>query len=321
MGAITSGSENMAINRRGVFYTITAIILVVIIIFAFKIFEVKRDMNREDVVLARVKTTNQFVRSIERDLQRAINIAALRATLALEEKIAKDGAFLTDAAASYEEAVMNGTINGIQAEMMIDSTFPDWIAKIQSEASKTGVTVEFEVHDIEIYQDDAWSVKGKANMTINITDIRNTSQWLQQKEVIATMNIIGLEDPLYAVKTYGRVPNVINMTPYEGNYTSGGDVSNLLEHAENGYYAENTNAPSFLMRFEGDLSSSPYGIESMVNIEELEDQGIGGISKTTLDYLYWGTTGTTDYQVTGMPIWYYIDSGHETKYQVTGLTY
>ena len=191
----------MAVNKKAVFYTITAVILVVVMIFAFNVFEFKQSLDKNEIILIRVKATDNFVKNLDYDLQRAIRVASLRATLALEEKIVEDGVFLSDASSAYEEAIMNGTIGGVYAELMQDSSFPDWVAKIQSEASKTGVIVDFEVHSIEVYQDDPWNVKGKGNITVNVTDMKNTSSWYQQKEVISPMSIMGLEDPLYAVKT------------------------------------------------------------------------------------------------------------------------
>ena len=308
-------------NKKAVFYTATAIILVIILLLAFNVLEAKKDVNRNDVTLARVKTMDNFVKNMDNDLKRAINIACIRATLSLEERIAKQGTYLTNAETAYAEAMMNGTINGTALELMQDSTFPLWVSKIQAEAAKTGIQANFQVHSIQVYQDDPWHVKGKINITINVTDSRNTSSWIEQKEIIASTSIIGLEDPLYALNTYGRVPNVINMTSYEGDYVSGSNVGNLLIHLNNSYYAANTDAPSFLMRFQNNLSTSPFGIESMINLDKLQKQGLSIQSKTAIDYLYWGSASTTNYRVNGTPSWYYIDSGHTAKYQVTGLTY
>jgi len=217
--------------------------------------------------------------------------------------------------------VMNGTIGSVSLVLMQNSTFPEWVARLQSEALKTGIVVSFNVSSVTIYQDDPWHVKGKINLSINVTDTRNSSSWHQHREIISSMSILGLEDPLYAVKTYGRAPNSINMTPYDGNYVSGVDVTNLNRHANNSYYANSTSAPSFLMRFEGNLSASPYGIESMVNLQTLQDQGLAVKQKSVIDYVYWGSSNTTDYRVTGTPSWFYIDSGHVARYQVGGLTY
>ena len=47
------------------------------------------------------------------------------------------------------------------------------------------------------------------------------------------------------------------------------------------------------MRFAGDFSSSPYGIESMVNVEELFEQDLFKKNRSVIDYLYFGNATTT----------------------------
>ena len=71
------------------------------------------------------------------------------------------------------------------------------------------------------------------------------------------------------------------------------DTSILEEHLLESYYINHTDAPSFLMRFKGDFSASPFGIESMVNVEELFEQGLFKKNRSVIDYLYFGNSSTT----------------------------
>jgi hypothetical protein len=308
-------------NKKAVFYTLAGVIFVMILVFAFYILEVKYSFSDNNVVLSRVKTANNFVKNVDRDLHRALYISSLRATLSLEEKIVNDGSFISDSRSAYKEAIMNGTINNVQLNLMIDSTFNDWVDKIKVKALETGIIVEFNVSDIDVYQDDPWHVKSRINVSVMVTDTKNTSSWVQDKIIVSSVDIIGFEDPLYSVNSYGRIANMISATPYEGNYVSGGDVSNFVDHVNNSYYSACVSAPDFLMRFENNLSSSPYGIESFINLDKVEKQGLSIKQKTGIDYIYWSSVNTTNYRVNDTPEWLYIDANHTTKYQVDGLIY
>ncbi|MFQ5475363.1 MAG: hypothetical protein ACE5DM_06030, partial [Candidatus Nanoarchaeia archaeon] len=115
------------------------------------------------------------------------------------------------------------------------------------------------------------------------------------------------------------------ITPYENDYVSGSDVTNLEIHLNSTYYAESDAAPSFMMRFEGDLNSSEYGIESLVDKQEVGTYFPCPAGTTNTDYLYWQCSSVNTWGVTGMPSWFYLDNqtvdseGRLEKYEVEGL--
>ena len=65
------------------------------------------------------------------------------------------------------------------------------------------------------------------------------------------------------------------------------------------------------MRFENDLASSEYGIESLANVDLISSLGLGPSGKTAVDQLYFdSSSGTTDCIIEGMEIshpWFYLD--------------
>ena len=143
---------------------------------------------------------------------------------------------------------------------------------------------------------------------------------------MTSISIVEFEDPLYIVYSFGRTTNVINITKFEGNYSykinETWNVSNLLAHSENSLYTANSDAPSFLMRFEDDLGSSPYGIESLVNLKKLSDYGLEiDYESSIVDYHYWDGDNNGDYRINFTPSWFKLDAGHLAKYNVTGISY
>ncbi len=322
MGADRGRGENMAMmNRKAVFYTVVGVIMVFTLLLLFIVYEKEPSIDKTSVILTRVKTTNNFLENINRDLERALQISSMRASLSLLEHITTTGDFVDDSKARYEEAIVDGTVNGNQMILMENTTFVDWINKIESEANRIGVMTNITLIVVSVYQEDPWHVKSTANITMRVRDSKDTAEWTQTKQMQTKIPIVGLEDPLYLVNTYGRVANIINVTPYEGDYVQGSNVANLTIHLNSSLYTNSTLAPSFLMRLENDLGSSPFGIESMVNLNKLEEQGITTKNRSNIDYIYFGFGSTTNYKVTGLPTWFHIDDGHVNRYQVQNLTY
>jgi len=75
---------------------------------------------------------------------------------------------------------------------------------------------------------------------------------------------------------------------------------------------------------EGRLDPNDYGIESMVNRQKLEAQGISTEDRSCIDYIYFDSSNNfVSCKVTGMPSWFRIDDedGHFNTYDITGSTY
>jgi len=64
-------------------------------------------------------------------------------------------------------------------------------------------------------QDDPWNVLVRANVTMIVKDSAQTATFTTTEFVTAKVSIVGFEDPLYVVNTYGRLTNAINITHYE----------------------------------------------------------------------------------------------------------
>jgi hypothetical protein len=79
---------------------------------------------------------------------------------------------------------------------------------------------------------------------------------------------------------------------------------------------------------QNNLSPSPYGIESLVNLQVLADQGvvISDNNRSIVDYIFFGTVATNNYcNIQNMIFepdrWFVLDDGHSEFYQInTTLT-
>jgi len=189
---------------------------------------------------------------------------------------------------------------------MKDSTFTDWANKISAEADKVDIKLNFTINDVKINHTDPWTVSVGLNISFDIRDKRNTSYWIRDTYLTNSISIIGFEDPLYIVNSNGRITNVIvksNIT----QFVVGGNVQSLLKHANNSWYIAHDDSPSFLMRFEGNLGNSTYGIESLVNLDKFQAQGLALKDRSIVDNIYFGTKSTTNFRINATPEWFKID--------------
>src|SRR3989338_8995516 len=306
-------------NKKSIFYTIAAIALTAVIFVTYSAYTSYRLAERMDTIGTRIETVNFFIKDVEKDLSKGIYISAFRKMMRLKKFITTNGSFIADVDGKFKESFLNGTINNQPMSLMAGSTFNDWANKISAEADKIDIKSNFTVNEVRLNQSDPWEIEVMVGITFDIRDERNTSYWIRDRNLTTKISVIGFEDPLYVINSNGRVTNAIsksNITAFVVN----GNVENLLLHMNDSLYIAHDDAPSFLMRLEGDLGNSTYGIESLVDLEEFQQQGLAIKDRSIVDYIYFGTKSTTNYRINNTPEWFKIDHDHLPIYEVTNLT-
>lgn len=316
MGSGYNRGKSMAINKKAVFFTFIAILLSAIIILSFVIHTEYRLRNKMFVIETRIDTLNDFVQDVEKDLERGLYIASFRAILALEQYILENGIFLDDLSSDFEEALLYGELNNSPVSIIQGASFTDWTEKIKEEAEKIDIAIDFEIKNVSIYHISPWAVSVAVNVSFGVSDVKETGAWQRDRSILASIDIYNFEDPLYTINSYGRVVNTIRKTPVK-DYINESGAAGLRAHLNASYYIASATAPSFLMRFENNLSSSPYGIESLVNLVEFNQQSIPPLGRSAVDYMYFGDMPTTDLSCADMPSWFELDTDHAhwTKYE------
>jgi len=309
----------MELNKKGVFYTFAAIALALVVLFSFGAFKPYELKEEADVIGVRIDSINNFIKSIENDMEKGLFIASFRAFASMGQYITNNGVYITNLEQSFNELIIYGTLQGEEPSLMKDSTFTNWTKKMETEAAKIGIITSFKINDVYINQSDPWHISVISNVSFDVEDKKKTSSWNRTKIVRIKVNIERFEDPFYVMNTNGIVTNQIIKSPIS-NFVVGLDISNLLTHMNNSYYIESTKAPNFLMRLEGDFGNSSTGIESLVNLDELREQGLQTKTKTLVDYLYFGSKIVVSYQIENAQDWFLIDQEHLETYQVEELT-
>jgi len=306
-------------NKRGVFFTLVVVSLLSLFILSLTAFRVS---NERETVNKRIKTMNEYVFSLEEDVPRKLFISGFRIIFLFEKRILENGTYISDVNTVFNEAFFDGTIEGtISSEeltLIQGIRFADIEDSLNEKASKVGLQVDLANPQLVVDQTDPWNVRIVLNATLLITDFGNLASWNRSASIEGFVPIEHFEDPIYLINTNGQIAHKINMTPYT-YFTVGADVSNLQDHVNNFYYIANPDGPSFIKRLEGDLSSDPQGIESLVNLANLSSQGISIKDKTVVDHIYFSASDPAANNVAGMPSWFKLDAPHHDIYNVSGL--
>lgn len=315
-----------AFGKKAVFFTFTAVLLLGVLLLSFSVYSRYTLRTKSMLIETRVLTMDSFIKDLEKDATRGLYISSHRSILTMVQHITSTGKFVDSAETRFNEVIFNGTINGTAQALIANTTLTDWMQKMKLQGNKIDLTVNFTVQSLEIGMASPWEVEVKAEMGILVSDALGTASWNTTRNLTAKVGIEGFEDPVYAVKTGGRVLNTIEMTPFE-DFVVSNDTSNLIVHANNSYYVAWSTGPDFLMRMEGNLNSSDYGIESIINLDALSQQGITVQEKSAVDHIYWSSKAVSSYSIEGMPSWFMMDDEYNNNtgethlqlYQVEGL--
>jgi hypothetical protein len=311
----------MAMTKKALVYTMGVILFLSIIVIIVVLRHREYAVQDDNVFVSRVQTMDRFINDFERDLERVTFISGYRTLIAMEDSVATTSLPLENATASFLELFINGTINGSSHSIMENSTFVDYLRRIQLNANKTQIVLEADVLDARLYQEDPWHVVASIDLDLHFYDIGGEVGWRFNKTYPTPIPIFDLKDPLYSISTNSRLSNTIIRSPYETFITPSNDTTNLSIHVNNSWYINSTLAPDILMRFEGNLSPSAFGIESIVNIPLLSAQGIPvDTNSTVVDYHYFDSAQHLGDTIINMPLWFKLDNGHLALYDAEGKT-
>jgi len=311
-------------GKKGFTYLLVSSLIIVVLLGIFFVSNQYKYQDQIESQSIRIRAMNDFVNNFNNDVHRATHTSAFRALISLEDNVASNGQYLSNITQAFEETFYNGTLNGTSIQLMQNSSFKDYILKVHSLAESLGMNVNATVTQITLTQPDPWSIDVHVYIVLNVSDVKNLASWYTTKDFVTNIPIYNLRDPLYGINTHNKIPNTIrqfNQTPL----VSGTDTTNLKALINESYYLESSDAPSFLMRFEGKTDSSAQGIESIVNIQTISDQGIEVYSsRPKIDYIYFNNiTVNKVCAVQNVPtdMNFVISVDRVNLYEISGLNY
>ena len=316
------------LGKKGMFLTFIAISLIAALIVIFT----PSDINLSGDVQAiktRVSNVNEYVSDLESVyLENALKATGRRTIIALIKYMEAKTMFLTSFDDAFSEVLLDGTIGGIliddiiDPDIMTDNTYNDLINEIKTTAEQTfNVDTVYDISDIRVYQTRPWFIEVEADIIFSVTS--ETASWTRDVIIKTEISVENFDDPYYLVNTEGSYINKIRKSDTKFDEWSDEKVIDFIEDGNYTHF-EDSQAPSFLMRFYNDISaSSCCGIESLVNPN---NDAITGKDVSYVDYKYWSTTGNCNdppysiYGVTGIPNNgfpnFKLDFDHVAKYNL-----
>lgn len=265
-------------GKRGVFFTFTAVLLIMVILAAFTIGQRQIPLtSRIPVIKTRATQANTYLRSLEASLlPRIVADSGHRALLAMVNYSAYTGNPLPDGPnATFTELLMGGTLPDGGAPYMAGATFPDRFAVIAGLAQDAyGINTTYVLNpnsagnNFSLVQDNEtgpWHVRAEFNITILMN--ATLMSWNSTRYLTVLLPIEGLKDPYYAMNPSmnpgGYQPVIRRAAVPENNWT----LTNFKAHVANVTYDHDIQAPDFLTRLANSSlpASSCCGIESVIN--------------------------------------------------------
>ena len=300
----------MELNKRGIFFISIAIVIVTLLLTSYTLYS---KVQERKVIQKRIETMNSFINSIEQDLERKLFIAGFRSLFTFENKIIETGAYIGNVNASFQEMFFNGTLYAQNQPIMIGATFNDIVNDMQTLGDKIAISINLTNSTASLDQIDPWNVRIILRGNFTVRDNSNLSSWNTMLTATGLVPIYYFDDPVYIINTGSLVISKFNQT----KYTSFNSAS-LLDHTTKQYYKASAQAPSFLNRFEGNITAnSIYGIESLVDIQNLQSKGLQTQQKSIIDYIYFSSSNPSFCHVAGMPNWFYLDDSNLAAYNAT----
>lgn len=324
--------------QKGIAFSLLAILLLTpLVVLSINYSKSLRGYGQLIGEQIRIQSGYYFMQSMEQDLVRAGEIIGKRSLVAATDFVIRNGTGLDNATKRLEELFVNGTIYGNVSAVLVNSTIIDWLDRIEDIGAKSGFLIKMELKTFSVRMHDSWNVEFDVGYTISLQDVRGTFGVTKDAEIKSIVSIIGLEDPIFPLNTYGKVTRTIKQSPFS-IYTEKLDdmwnTSNLLSFLENGYYHAG-DGPSFIDRLEGKFTNTwpGSGIESFVRKDEISNAGVPvKIKRSNIDHVYF-VADVPAYRVNNtlanpdMPESFRIDNEtcgvqtHAQIYQLTDIIY
>ncbi len=325
----------LPMRKKGIFFTFIAMAMMVVFLLVFTPQNDASLQQNTQATATRIETVNNYVNSLEdRYFKTVLKVTTQKTIISLIFYMNETSSYVTNLDSAFFEIMLNGTINKAPIDsitrksIMNDSTLLNWsdrIIKTSKNVLNVNTTIKF--INASVSQTSPWSIDSE--LILNISVKSNVAEWNKTALIAASIDIEGLYDPYYLVNTNRAYGTKVKKSGVSFNQWN---ISHVRVHIRNGTYVhwQNSDAPSFLMRFTNTTSnSSCCGIESLVNPNRItpSDQ-----IESYADYLFWNHTFNARcselYNITnpstGGGLWdefryFKLDSTHLTRYNITAI--
>ncbi len=192
--------------RKGFLYTVLGVFMLNLVILAV-VVPLELDAGGSSTDRVNVDETFYFSQSVRDDIGRAVDISSRRAMVAVTNIVVNGGEPVTDADGKIAEAFLNGTIEGNDSDLMDETSFRDWIGKMEAEAAGEGYSINMSVElaDLDVGMEEPFimSFDFIYDLAIADPDIGVTFNRTDER-FNGAGTIEGVDDPLIVLETAGK---------------------------------------------------------------------------------------------------------------------
>ncbi len=307
-------------NRRGYVFTILALLVIAIVFGVLALSE--EYAARSSGLHGHLLSADNFLGQFEEDLPRAVRIISYRSLLGLDEHVSRTGEYVDDFSSAFSSMAMNGSVDGFFYDVMEDGTLDVFEQRMQELAGRVGLVLDLRIVNASIEHTGPFTVRTESEVEVFLQTRDASTSWNYSKNFSSEFSITDLRDPLYTVETAGRVPVAVREVNVSRPFiTSDNDTTRLQVVFNESLYVANEQAPSFLMRFSGNVSASEHGISSLVDVRVLDAQDVAvQTDRSAVDFLYFGSSATSTNTIVNMPETLLIDDDHLSLYDAQEAT-
>lgn len=294
----------MAIGSRGYYFTLTTLLMLgVLAIYLASVTPYQTQSSQ--LSQQRIEEINTFISTVKADASTALYVSSYRSLLVVEEEMLKKQGYLTDVDQTLTELITAGTLDGQPQKLLETSSLEDWEANVLAVASQLRVVMNITTQGVVVSQHDPWFLTVTLQADLRVVDSLTAARWDLPLRATADISLNSLYDPLYTVQSRQRYFQRIK--PATESLQSVGDL--LLNHS----YVASDRSPSYLGRLTGDLTASPQGIESLVDVPALAEVDIIN-EGSIIDWHYLSQVVPTTCHVPGQPSWVLISPDRAGDY-------
>lgn len=221
-------------NQKGYVYTVLSLLLSLVLLAVVSLYYDSYKAAVE-VSPAKLRTDelHYFVESAKKDTGRAMYISLRRGAAYLDDYVVNNHTYLTDASAALKQIMANGTItrgaSTYDIYYMRNQTLNSFLASLREKGTQMRFRTNISLRTLDVYMYDSLHILAVAKYNFSIADQDNAEGGVCGYEngnqtIYVLVPIDGLEDPLYAYSTTGKVGRVYNRSTQSGILLLGSGV-------------------------------------------------------------------------------------------------
>jgi len=194
-------------------YTTFAVVATSLIFFmAMSPINSDIDVDTSDTV--RISEASFYLDSVLEDLERSSEMAAKRGLTGSANYIIETGEPLEDPEENLTEAIVNGSISGVELNSTENASLSEWSDKVEGMARNAGYRLNLTVQDHE-FNASGFRLEGSKEIKARLKDPVTLASFNRTESVDIEVDVDGTEDPLLLLRSQGRYTPVIKYCGFD----------------------------------------------------------------------------------------------------------